>query len=210
MGVPLRLRLGVKRLLDIVMAALLLVALSPVVLLVAMAVLVRMGPPVIFAQPRIGQHGRIFTLHKFRTMTNARDDSGVLKPDGERLTRLGTWLRSMTFDEIPELFDVLRGHMSIVGPRPLLVEYRDLYTPEQWRRHEMRPGMAGPVLAGGRNALTWTEKFALDVWYVDNWSLKLDAQILVRTAQAVLEREGLSADGHATMPKFTGRIEAGE
>jgi lipopolysaccharide/colanic/teichoic acid biosynthesis glycosyltransferase len=137
-------------------------------------------------------------------MTEERDENGNLLPDEQRLTPVGRFLRSLTLDELPELFNVLKGEMSLVGPRPLLVEYRDLYTPEQWRRHEMPPGMAGPVLASGRNLLDWEEKFRLDVWYVDHWSLWLDFQILARTAWKVLKREGVSAEGHATMPKFEG------
>ena len=138
-------------------------------------------------------------------MTDDRDEQGNLLPDEQRLTAAGKFLRSTTLDELPELINVLRGEMSLVGPRPLLVEYRDRYTSEQWRRHEMPPGMAGPVLARGRNILSWEEKFAADVWYVDHWSLWLDLRILVRTALRVLRREGVSADGHATMPKFKGR-----
>jgi lipopolysaccharide/colanic/teichoic acid biosynthesis glycosyltransferase len=162
------------------------------------------GRPIFFRQPRIGWKGCTFLLYKFRTMTEGRDAEGNLLSDDQRLTPMGRFLRKTTIDEIPELINVLKGDMSLVGPRPLLVAYCDLYTPEQWRRHEMPPGMAGPVLAGGRNALTWEEKFALDVWYVDNWSLLLDLKILLKTAWKVLKREGVSADGHATMPRFEG------
>jgi lipopolysaccharide/colanic/teichoic acid biosynthesis glycosyltransferase len=143
-------------------------------------------------------------IYKFRTMNNNKDAHGYLLPDEQRLTRFGRFLRILTLDELPELFNVLKGDMSLVGPRALLVEYRDLYTPEQWRRHEMPPGMAGPVLASGRNLLDWEEKFRLDVWYVDHWSLWLDFKILARTVWKVLKREGVSAEGHATMPKFEG------
>jgi len=151
--------LVIKRVFDITSAFLLLLVLSPLLLIVALVILVTMGRPVLFSQPRLGQHGREFKIYKFRTMSFARDKGGELLSDDARLTRIGKLLRSTTLDEIPELLNVIKGDMSAVGPRPLLVEYRDLYTPEQWRRHEMPPGMAGPVLAGGRNILTWEEKF---------------------------------------------------
>jgi len=196
--------LRIKRLFDVIMSLLLISLFSPLMALIALAIWITMGRPILFRQPRIGYRGRVFTIYKFRTMTDGRDEQGNFLPDEQRLTRLGRFLRSLTLDELPELFNVLKGEMSLVGPRPLLVEYRDLYTPEQWRRHEMPPGMAGPVLASGRNLLDWEEKFRLDVWYVDHWSLWLDFQILARTAWKVLKREGVSAEGHATMPKFTG------
>ena len=194
----------VKRGFDFCVSLLVLVILAPFLLLIALAIRLTMGPPALFRQRRLGYQGRPFVLCKFRTMNDRRDGQGNLLPDEQRLTRLGRFLRSTTLDELPELINVLRGEMSLVGPRPLLVDYRDLYTPEQWRRHEMPPGMAGPVLAGGRNVLSWEEKFALDVWYVDNWSLWLDFKILARTAIKVLKREGISAEGHVTMPKFEG------
>ena len=172
--------------------------------LIALAIWLTMGRPILFRQPRIGYKGRVFTIYKFRTMTDERDEQGNLLPDEKRLTPLGKLLRSLTLDELPELFNVLKGEMSIIGPRPLLVEYWDLYTPEQRRRHDMPPGMAGPVLAYGRNLLSWEEKFKLDVWYVDNWSLWLDFKIFLRTLWMVLKREGVSAEGHATAPKFQG------
>ena len=197
--------LRVKRVLDIAMAAVLLGLLSPVIAAAAMAVRLTMGPPVFFRQLRLGHKGREFTILKFRTMTDATGAAGEPLPDDERLTRLGALLRKTTIDELPELFNVLRGDMSIVGPRPLLVEYRDTYTPEQWRRHDMPPGMAGPVLAGGRNALEWDEKFRLDVHYVDHWSLWLDLKIFTQTALAVVRREGVSAQGHVSMPRFEGQ-----
>jgi lipopolysaccharide/colanic/teichoic acid biosynthesis glycosyltransferase len=186
------------------MSLLLISLFSPLMALIALAIWITMGRPILFRQPRIGYRGRVFTIYKFRTMTEERDENGNLLPDEQRLTPLGRFLRSLTLDELPELFNVLKGEMSLVGPRPLLVEYRDLYTPEQWRRHEMPPGMAGPVLASGRNLLDWEEKFRLDVWYVDHWSLWLDFKILLRTAWKVLKREGVSAKEHATMPKFEG------
>lgn len=197
-------QIALKRAFDLVFSASLLIFLSPLLLLISLLIWLTMGRPILFRQPRIGYKGRIFTIYKFRTMNDARDAEGDLLPDEERLTRVGKLLRSLTLDELPELFNVLKGDMSIVGPRPLLVEYRNLYTPEQWRRHEMPPGMAGPVLASGRNLLDWEEKFRLDVWYVDNWSLWLDFQILVRTAWKVFKREGVSAEGYATMPRFKG------
>jgi len=195
-------QLTLKRLFDLGASSVLILLLSPAFVFASLLIWLTMGPPLLFRQPRIGRGGRVFTIYKFRTMTEARDEQGHLLPDEQRLTRLGRFLRSTTLDELPELFNVLRGEMSLVGPRPLLVEYRDLYTPEQWRRHEMPPGMAGPVLADGRNALNWEEKFKRDVWYVDHWSLWLDFQILARTAWKVLKREGVSAEGHVTMPKF--------
>lgn len=193
-----------KRLFDIALAVFLLLVFSPLFFLVSLLIWLTMGSPIFFRQPRIGYRGRIFTIYKFRTMNDDRDSEGNLLSDKQRLTSLGKLLRSLTLDELPELINVLKGEMSIVGPRPLLLEYRDFYTPEQWRRHEMPPGMAGPVLASGRNLLDWEEKFRLDVWYVENWSLWLDFQILVRTVWKVLKGEGVSAEGHATMPKFQG------
>ena len=196
--------LAVKRILDVLASAAAILLLSPLFLVVGVLIALLMGFPVIFTQPRLGKDGQVFRIYKFRTMTGARDEQGRLLPDARRLTRLGRFLRSTTLDELPELINVLKGEMSAVGPRPLLVEYRDLYTEEQWRRHEMPPGMAGPVLAGGRNALSWEEKFQRDLWYVDNWSLWLDAKILFQTALQVLKREGTSAEGYATMPRFQG------
>jgi lipopolysaccharide/colanic/teichoic acid biosynthesis glycosyltransferase len=197
-------QMAIKRAFDFMASLIALVALFPLMALIALAIWVTMGRPILFRQPRIGYRGRVFTIYKFRTMNDRWDEQGNLLPDEQRLTRLGRFLRSLTLDELPELFNVLKGEMSLVGPRPLLVEYRDLYTPEQWRRHEMPPGMAGPVLASGRNLLDWEEKFRLDVWYVDHWSLWLDFQILARTAWKVLKREGISAQGYATMPRFQG------
>lgn len=199
-----RVGLGIKRALDLLVSLAMLILLFPLMALIVLAVRFTAGSPVLFRQPRLGHRGARFVLYKFRTMTRGRDESGELLPDERRLTRLGALLRATTLDELPELFNVLKGDMSIVGPRPLLVEYGDLYTQYQWRRHEMSPGMAGPVLCAGRNALTWEEKFALDVRYVDNWSLFLDLRILVQTAFRVVSCHGISAEGHATMPKFQG------
>ena len=199
-----RIGLALKRAFDIVVSAFLLFLFSPLFLVISLLIRLTMGSPVFFRQERLGYQGRPFVLYKFRTMNDERDEQGNLLPDEQRLTRLGRFLRSTTLDELPELINVLKGEMSLVGPRPLLVDYRDLYTPEQWRRHEMPPGMAGPVLADGRNLLDWEEKFRRDVWYVDNWSLWLDFKILALTAWKVITREGVSAEGHVTMPKFTG------
>jgi lipopolysaccharide/colanic/teichoic acid biosynthesis glycosyltransferase len=202
-----RLQLILKRIFDLMFAVILLVVLTPLSLVIAGVIWAAMGLPILYRQPRLGHRGEEFMILKFRTMNDARDQAGRLLPNQERITPLGRWLRRTTLDEIPELINVLKGEMSIVGPRPLLVAYRELYTPEQQRRHDMPPGMAGPVLAGGRNALSWAEKFQLDIEYVENWSLWLDVQILVRTAWAVLKREGVSAEGYATMPRFTGTNE---
>lgn len=196
--------LWLKRLLDFLGAFIGLVVLSPFIIVIALAVRVNMGGPVLFRQERAGLHGNPFILYKFRTMRDLRDLEGHLLPDEMRLTRLGHFLRSTSLDELPELFNVLKGEMSLVGPRPLLMEYLERYTPEQARRHEVKPGVTGWAQVNGRNAITWEEKFKLDVWYVDNWSLGLDLKILVLTFIKVLKREGISAGGHATMPEFRG------
>ncbi len=193
-----------KRLFDIIGSTVALITLSPVILIVALTVGLTMGRPIVFRQRRLGAGGRPFTLFKFRTMTDARDASGTLLADEQRLTATGRVLRRTTLDELPELVNVLRGEMSLVGPRPLLPEYWTLYSARQRRRHEMPPGMAGPVLVKGRNALTWDEKLALDVWYVDHWSFALDLSILWQTVLAVLSGRGVNAPGHVTMPKFEG------
>ena len=206
-GKSIRMQLALKRVFDVVVSLFVLLLFSPLMVLIALAILISMGPPVLFRQERLGYRGRPFHIYKFRTMTNDTDEQGNLLPDEERLTKLGRLLRSTTLDELPELINVLKGEMSLIGPRPLLVEYKGLYTPEQWRRHEMPPGMGGPVLAKGRNALDWDEKFKLDVWYVDNWSLLLDLKILLKTAWRVVRREGVSARGHVTMPKFQGSVQ---
>ncbi|HYF22793.1 MAG TPA: sugar transferase [Caulobacteraceae bacterium] len=193
-----------KRALDIVASAAGLVVLSPVLLLTALLVRSRLGSPVLFRQVRPGLHGRPFEILKFRTMRDAIDRQGRALPDSDRLTPFGKTLRALSLDELPELWNVLKGEMSLVGPRPLLMEYLPLYSPEQARRHDVRPGLTGWAQVNGRNALGWEEKFALDVWYVDNRSFLLDLKILFLTVLKVFRREGVSASGHATMPAFTG------
>lgn len=189
---------------DAVLASLALLFLSPIMLLIAVAVRLRLGNPVIFRQTRPGLHGQPFTLFKFRTMREATDLGGRALPDAVRLTRLGRVLRAASLDELPELVNVVRGDMSLVGPRPLLMEYLPLYSPEQQRRHEVRPGITGWAQVNGRNALTWPEKFDLDLYYVDNRSLALDCRILLRTIGHVARRRGISHDGHVTMTAFRG------
>jgi Sugar transferases involved in lipopolysaccharide synthesis len=191
-----------KRVFDVVVSAIALVALAPVMGLIALAVWRMMGRPVLFRHVRPGLHGKPFVMYKFRTMRDLRDAAGELPPDETRLTPFGRWLRATSLDELPELLNVLRGEMSLVGPRPLLMEYLERYTPEQARRHEVKPGITGWAQIHGRNNLSWDERFKLDVWYVDNWSLWLDVKILWRTLWMVLRREGISAQGHATMPRF--------
>ncbi len=193
-----------KRALDLMGAAAGLVILGPALCVLAAAVRASMGRPVFFRQVRPGLHGRPFQLLKLRTMLDLQDPEGNALPDHQRLTRLGRLLRATSLDELPELWNVLRGDMSLVGPRPLLMEYLGRYTPDQARRHEVKPGITGWAQVNGRNALSWEERFELDVWYVDNRSLWLDLRILALTALKVLRREGVSAEGHATMPKFTG------
>lgn len=194
----------IKRLLDIVLSALALVVLSQVLLIVAVLVRVKLGAPVIFRQQRPGKDETIFSLYKFRTMTDARDASGALLPDGERLTKFGKWLRATSLDELPELWNILRGDMSIVGPRPLLVKYLPLYNAEQKRRHDVRPGLTGWAQANGRNAVSWEQKFQLDVWYVDHMSFRVDVAVVWKTVQCVLKREGINEVGNATMEEFKG------
>jgi len=193
-----------KRVMDVLISVLGLIVFTPVIFVVALLIFMSMGRPVLFTQERPGKDGRIFRLIKFRTMTDERNAEGNLLPDEQRLTRLGRFLRSTSLDELPELFNVLKGDMSLVGPRPLLPQYLDRYTPEQARRHEVKPGITGWAQINGRNAITWEEKFTLDVWYVDNWSLWLDIKILALTLIKVFKREGISADGEATMPEFMG------
>ncbi len=193
-----------KRLIDILGSATALALLSPVIMATAIAIRLRMGKPILFSQQRPGLHGRPFVMHKFRTMLDAQGPDGQPLPDGQRLTPFGRFLRSTSLDELPSLWSVLKGDMSLVGPRPLLMEYLPLYSPEQARRHEVRPGITGWAQVNGRNALSWNQKFALDVWYVDHWSLFLDARIILMTLVKVLKRSGISADGEATMPRFEG------
>lgn len=198
-----------KRAIDVVGAALGIALLSPVFLGVAFVVARRMGRPVLFRQTRPGLGGRPFTMYKFRTMRDAVDARGRPLSDAERLTSLGRVLRSTSLDELPELLNVLRGDMSLVGPRPLLMQYLPLYTPEQARRHEVRPGITGWAQVNGRNAIGWEEKFARDVWYVDHRSLALDVRILLLTLARVVAREGVSAAGEATARPFTGSAARG-
>jgi len=194
----------VKRLIDVTACLITLPVVLVVCGAVALAIWLTMGRPVLFRQKRAGLYGRVFELWKFRTMTNDRDESGRLLPDEKRLTRLGRFLRSTSLDELPQVWNVLRGEMSLVGPRPLLPEYLERYTPEQARRHEVRPGITGWAQVNGRNETTWEERFRRDVWYVDNWSLWLDLKILWLTVIKVLRRDGISRQGHATMPEFLG------
>lgn len=194
-----------KRLFDfIISAAVLLIAFVPMVGL-CFLIAINLGAPVFFVQERPGLNGKPFRMYKFRTMTSSRDSLGRLLPDSERLTKFGIWLRASSLDELPELLNVLMGDMSLVGPRPLLMEYLPLYSRAQNRRHEVRPGITGWAQVNGRNALSWGEKFELDLWYVDNYSIFLDLKILVMTVKKVLFRHGINAAGEATMPKFTGK-----
>lgn len=198
-----------KRAFDIVVIVVLAPVLVIVLLVLAVLVRSRLGSPVFFTQARPGLHGKPFRLIKFRSMTDARDASGALLSDGDRLTTFGRFLRASSLDELPEVMNVLAGEMSLVGPRPLLMDYLPLYTPEQARRHDIAPGITGWTQVNGRNALTWEEKFALDTWYVDNRSLALDLKILWRTVGKVLRRDGISATGDATMPRFEGTKKGG-
>ena len=193
-----------KRALDLLVAILGSVILSPVILLVAILIRFFLGSPVIFRQQRPGYQGKPFFLYKFRTMTDARDAAGKLLPDGSRLTGLGRFLRSLSLDELPELFNILRGDMSLVGPRPLLMEYLPLYSAQQSRRHEVYPGVTGWAQIHGRNALDWPARFDLDIWYVDHRSFWLDLRILLLTIGKVVSREGISQPGQATTEYFTG------
>jgi len=197
-------RFSLKRIFDITMVLFSLPVTLPLIGVIALLVRLGLGTPVFFRQVRPGLHGRPFVLVKFRTMADLRDEKGSLLPDGERLGALGRFLRGSSLDELPTLWCVIRGDMSLVGPRPLLMEYLPRYTPEQHRRHEVLPGITGWAQVNGRNAINWDEKFRLDVWYVDHHSLFLDMKILYLTLRMVLKREGISAEGHATMPVFSG------
>jgi lipopolysaccharide/colanic/teichoic acid biosynthesis glycosyltransferase len=197
----------IKSILDKLVAAIALLIFSPILLTVASAIYIRMGRPIFFTQPRPGKDSKIFTFYKFRTMTDERDADGNLLPDAQRLTALGQFLRKTSLDELPQLWNVLIGDMSLVGPRPLLVRYLDRYTPEQARRHQVKPGITGWVQVNGRNNRPWEEKFKLDVWYVDNWSLWLDLKILFLTVFKVLQQDGISQEGYATSEEFKGQLE---
>lgn len=193
-----------KRFLDILVSLSGLLLLSPIILITAVLVALKLGVPVFFTQLRPGKNGRIFRMFKFRSMTNALDTSGKLMPDEIRLTRFGRFLRSTSLDELPELWNVLKGDMSLVGPRPLLPEYLPLYSARQAKRHEVRPGITGWAQINGRNAISWEQKFELDVWYVEHQSLWLDLKILMLTVKKVFVREGIHAEGSATVERFTG------
>ena len=193
-----------KRLFDIVASAFGLMLLSPVIVIVAWKISHKLGSPVLFRQVRPGLNGKPFEMIKFRTMRDAIDAAGNPLPDSDRMTPFGSFLRSSSLDELPELWNVLKGDMSLVGPRPLLMEYLPLYSPEQYRRHEARPGVTGWAQINGRNTLSWDEKFKLDIWYVENRSFWLDLKIILLTIKKVIVRDGISADGEATMTKFTG------
>ena len=199
-----------KRLFDIVVSLAALVVLSPILLAVALAVRAKLGSPVLFRQQRPGLHGRPFMLAKFRTMHNATDNAGRALPDEQRLTSFGKRLRSTSLDELPELWNVLKGDMSLVGPRPLLMQYLARYSPEQARRHDVRPGLTGWTQVNGRNAIGWPEKLALDIWYVDNRSFMLDLKIMAMTIRQVLKRDGIAYEGSETMPEFMGETQAND
>jgi len=194
----------IKRTFDVTVSCLALLFLLPILLTVALLVRLFLGKPVLFRQDRPGFNAKSFTLFKFRTMTDGRDVKGELLPDAQRLTALGRFLRNTSLDELPELINVIRGEMSLVGPRPLLPQYLNRYTPEQMRRHEVKPGITGWAQIHGRNGLEWNQKFALDLWYVDHQSFWLDLSILATTAKLVLTREGITKLGCATMPEFLG------
>ncbi|MDD5585705.1 MAG: sugar transferase [Alphaproteobacteria bacterium] len=195
-----------KRAMDILLSSLLLALAALPLAVIALMVRIKLGSPVLFRQIRPGLNGKPFVMYKFRTMIDARDAGGLDLPDSDRMTPFGRWLRSTSLDELPELWNVLKGDMSLVGPRPLLMEYLPLYSPEQARRHEARPGVTGWAQVNGRNALTWEDRFKLDVWYVENRSFWLDLKILLMTVMKVLMRKDISAEGHVTIEKFKGNI----
>jgi sugar transferase EpsL len=198
-GIPLR-----KRIFDLFLTVPGLILISPLLAFTALLIRIRLGKPVLFRQLRPGYRAAPFEIYKFRTMIDARDSDGTLLPDEERLTRLGRFLRAASIDELPELFNVLRGEMSLVGPRPLLLQYLERYSPKQARRHDVLPGITGWAQIGGRNVISWTEKFERDVWYVDHWSLRLDMKILLLNFWKVIKREGISQPGYATAEEFMG------
>ena len=193
-----------KRLFDLIIAFSTLLILLPVIIVVALLIRFKLGSPILFTQNRPGLKGNVFKMMKFRTMLDGKDKHGNLLPDNERMTKFGTFLRSTSLDELPGLFNVLKGDMSLVGPRPLLVQYLPLYSSEQACRHNVRPGITGWAQVNGRNAISWEQKFKLDVWYVDNQSFLLDIKILLLTVKKVFVREGISADGHVTIEPFKG------
>jgi sugar transferase EpsL len=194
-----------KRVFDLIVTIFILTSTLPFLIIVAVIIKTSYGSPIIFRQQRPGLCGQPFWLFKFRTMTDTRDKDGKLIPDAKRLTRLGIFLRKTSIDELPELFNILKGDMSLVGPRPLLIQYLDRYTPEQMRRHEVKPGLTGWAQVNGRNAITWEEKFKLDVWYVDHWSLWLDIRIMGMTIWKIIKQEGISQQGEATAKEFMGK-----
>jgi len=196
----------IKRPMDILLSLIALILLSPIMLIVAVLVRIKLGSPVIFKQERPGLNEKIFTMYKFRTMTDERDEHGVLLPDSVRLTKFGKFLRSTSLDELPELWNILKGDMSIVGPRPLLVQYLPLYNDHQRRRHEVRPGLTGLAQVSGRNAISWEEKFELDVHYVDNITFRNDCLILIKTLKKVIVREGINSKDSITMEFFKGNF----
>ena len=193
-----------KRLIDIICSLIGLILFSPILLVVALLIRINLGSPVFFTQTRLGKDGKEFKMIKFRTMKDSLDKFGQLLPDEQRLTKFGKILRSTSLDELPELINVLKGDMTLVGPRPLLVEYKELYSERQFRRHEVSPGITGCAKINGRNAISWNERFELDVWYVDNISFLLDMKILVMTILKVIKRDGINEQGQASMSKFTG------
>jgi sugar transferase EpsL len=194
-----------KRILDLLAACLGLILISPLLAVLAVLVRIKLGSPVLFRQQRPGYKGRPFTAYKFRSMTNGRGSDGRLLPDAERITPFGRFLRSTSLDDLPQLWNVLRGEMSLVGPRPLLMKYLALYTPGQMRRHDMLPGITGWAQVNGRNAISWEEKFRLDIWYVDHWSFWLDLRILLFTVPTIVRGQGISQPGHATAEEFKGK-----
>ena len=194
----------IKRILDLCFSFVLLILLSPVILLILFLVKIKYGSPILFKQKRPGLNEKLFEMYKFRTMTDKRDKNGDLLPDEDRITTFGQFLRKTSLDELPGLFNVLKGDMSFVGPRPLLVEYLPLYNEEQRKRHNVKPGITGWAQVNGRNAITWEEKFELDVWYVENWSIWLDIKILLLTLVKVIRREGINQKNQVTMEKFKG------
>ena len=194
-----------KRIFDLVISLPAFIFLSPLMAFIAILVRIRLDSPVLFRQKRPGLHGKTFTLYKFRTMTNERDVQGNVLPDSERIPSFGRFLRNTSLDELPELFNVLRGDMSLVGPRPLLMQYLDRYTPEQARRHDVKPGITGWAQVNGRNAISWEDKFKLDVWYVDHQSFRLDLKIIRLTVWAILKGEGINQPGQATVEYFKGQ-----